>query len=197
MDLRKTFGLLLLAGVTFGCSVSFQSAAAAEEEEEINRLEVGEKAINFDLQVVGKDDFVELQDEYKQGPVVVVVLRGYPGSQCQLSNQQVGALINRARTLKDKVHRVILVYPGEKEDLLKHAKQFAGSRRIPEPLLLVADPGMKMVQAWGLQWDGPYETAYPATYLIRGNGRVAWRKISDSHAGRSSVDEILRELRKL
>jgi len=180
--------LFLLAGL---CLVNVSVAQDATE-----LMPVGEKAINFDLPVVGGDGYIELQDEYKQGPVVVIVLRGYPGYQCSLCKQQVGALINRASRLKNEVHKVILVYPGKDEDLLRRAKQFMGSRRIPEPLVMVADPGMRMVESWGLRWNTPRETSYPATYLIKGNGRVAWKKISDSHAGRSSVEEILRELKK-
>ena len=29
------------------------------------------------------------------------------------------------------------------------------------------------------------------------NGRIRWKKVSDSHAGRSTVEEVLKELRKL
>ena len=56
---------------------------------------------------------------------------------------------------------------------------------------------MKMVTQWGLRWDAPRETAYPATFVINKSGRVAWSKISKSHAGRSTAEEILKELRKL
>ncbi|MGB7342674.1 MAG: redoxin domain-containing protein [Pirellulaceae bacterium] len=180
-------------------SFCFAGHGNADEKasEQIESLPVGEKAINFELPIIGQDDYIELQDEYKQGPVVVIVLRGFPGAQCPLCKQQVSALVNRARALEDKVHKVILVYPGETEDLMRRAKQFVGSRRIPAPLVIVADPGMRMVKSWGLRWDKPHETAYPATYLIKANGRVAWRKISDSHAGRTSVEEILGELKKL
>ena len=160
-------------------------------------LPVGEKAIDFDLPVIGEDTFLQLEDEYAKGPVVVIVLRGYPGYQCPLCSRQVGDLINRARALKAAAKRVILVYPGEGSELERHAERFMGSRSVPEPLILVRDPGMKMVSSWGLRWNAPRETAYPATYIIKGNGRVAWSKVSKSHAGRSTVEEILRELRKL
>ena len=173
------------------------SIASAEPLARDKPLPVGEKAINFDLPVVGEDDYVELKDLYKEGPVVMIVLRGYPGYQCMLCNQQVGQLINRAKALKSQVHKVVLVYPGAATGLERHAEQFMGSRRVPEPLLLVRDPDMKMVSQWGLRWDAPRETAYPATYIIKSSGRVAWKKVSDSHAGRSTVQEILKELKKL
>ncbi|QDT08085.1 redoxin domain-containing protein [Planctomycetes bacterium K23_9] len=178
-------------------SQSGRVGLAAETAQETGAIEIGEKAINFELPIVGKDDFIDLQNEYQQGIVVVVVLRGYPGYQCPLCTSQVSALINRARTLKDKVHKVVLVYPGESDELKRHAKKFLGARRIPEPIVLVADPGMKMVQSWGVRWNAPRETAYPATFIVKSNGRVAWKKVSQSHAGRSSVEEIVRQLKKL
>jgi peroxiredoxin len=158
---------------------------------------VGEKAANFELPVVGADDYIELKQQYASQPVVVVVLRGYPGYQCPLCNRQVGALINRAKALAKAAGKVILVYPGEPTELERHAEQFLGSRTVPEPLVLVRDPDMKMVTQWGLRWNAPRETAYPATFVINKSGRVAWSKISKSHAGRSTVAEILRELRKI
>ena len=183
--------LVLLTGFNVHSACGEDTAAVTKS------LPVGEKAINFDLAVVGEDNFLELRDEYDKGPVVVVVLRGYPGYQCPLCNQQVGALINRVKALKQYAKRIILVYPGEASALEQHSERFMGSRRIPEPIVLVRDPGMKMVSEWGLRWNAPRETAYPATYIIKGNGRVAWRKISKSHAGRTSVEEILKELKKL
>ena len=166
---------------------------------EIKRPEVGDKAPDFDLPIVGSkdDDYVQLEDEFEKGAVVVVVLRGYPGYQCPLCSRQVGALINRARALSEVAHRVILIYPGEPDLLQRHAEEFMGSRAVPDPLVMVRDPGMKMVTDWGLRWDAPRETAYPATFVIKKNGRIAWSKISDSHAGRTTADEIITQLRKL
>ena len=158
---------------------------------------VGDKAINFDLPLVGEKDFLELKEAYRQGPVVVIVLRGYPGYQCSLCRQQVGSLLNRAKTLEKHVSKVILVYPGEKNQLERHAKQFLGARTVPKPLVLVRDDDMKMVTEWGLRWDAPRETAYPATFVIDKNGRVAWQKVSKSHAGRTTTEQILAAVRKL
>ncbi len=160
-------------------------------------IKVGEKAPNFNLPIVGSDDYLELEEAYASGPIAVVVLRGYPGYQCPLCNQQVGALINRAKALAKEADRVILVYPGEPSELERHAEEFIGSRAVPEPLVLVRDPAMRMVQEWGLRWNAPRESAYPATFVINKNGRVQWSKISESHAGRSTAEEILRQLRKL
>ena len=160
-------------------------------------LPVGDKAINFELPTVGSDSYIDLEKEYAEGHVVVIVLRGYPGYQCALCRSQVSAMINRAKALAAVAHRVILVYPGEAEGLERRADQFVSSRSFPEPLVLVQDPGMEMVNAWGLRWNAPRETAYPATYIIKSNGRVAWQKISSSHSGRTTADEIIKQLKKL
>ena len=171
--------------------------AMADEATSASQPEVGERAIDFELPVVGQKSFLTLSDEYKEGPVVVIVLRGYPGYQCPLCNRQVSSLANRARVLSNEAHRVILVYPGEPTLLERHAEQFMGSRSLPKPLIIVRDEGMEMVEDWGLRWDAINETAYPATFVVDQNGRIAWKKVSDSHAGRSTTEEILKELRKL
>ena len=169
----------------------------AQGTDKIKRLEKGDKAIDFELPTVGTDDFLTLEDEYEKGPVVVVFLRGYPGYQCPICTRQMAAIINRAKAIGKFAHRLILVYPGEQTELKRHSEQFLGSRKLPEPLVMVRDPGMKTITKWGIRWDARRETAYPATYVINQNGRVAWSKVSTSHSGRSTVEEILAALRKL
>ena len=68
---------------------------------------------------------------------------------------------------------------------------------LPEPLVMVRDRGHEDGRKWGLRWNAPKETAYPATYIVDRHGRIRWKKVSQSHAGRSTVEEILKELRKL
>ena len=189
----------LIRPVWLGCWITILASGAAIAEDPVvpKQLEVGDRAIDFDLPVVGGEEYLSLRDEYEDGPVVVVVLRGYPGYQCPLCSQQVCSIRNRARALGSVARRVILVYPGEGTLLQRHAEQFMGSRSLPDPLVIVRDQEMKMVTEWGLRWDTPRETAYPAAYIIDRNGRVRWLKVSDNHAGRATVDEIVRELRKL
>jgi peroxiredoxin len=183
----RAFLFILLASLSLGSLLA----------DEAKGVPVGEIAPDFNLPVVGEDEFLILKDAIKDGPVVVVILRGYPGYQCPLCSQQVGSLANRAMTLSKLTKRVILVYPGKASMLEKHAEQFMSSRTLPEPLILVRDPDFKAVEAYGVRWDAPRESAYPATFVIDKNGRVRWAKISDSHAGRATTDEIVRELRKL
>lgn len=168
-----------------------------EEEVKIKQLDVGDRVIEFDLPIVGSQEYLSLSDQYKQGAVVVIVLRGFPGYQCPECTRQLGSLANRAKALATEAHRVILVYPGPQQELERRAEEFKGARKLPDPLVIVRDDGMEVVQQWGLRWNGLKETAYPATYIIDRNGRVRWKQVSQSHAGRSSIEDILKELRRL
>lgn len=193
MSIRSCIAIGLVAGWIMGTGPRLRGDEAADS----GQPAVGDRARDFELPVVGGEGFLRLSDHYAQGEIVLIVLRGFPGYQCPLCNRQMAALANRAKALAGEAHRVILVYPGESADLQRHAEEFMGSRSLPEPLVIVRDDGMKMVQEWGLRWDGRSETAYPASFVIDRHGRIRWKLVSQSHAGRSTVEEILKELRKL
>ena len=197
MMLRIVAGTVLAGLYLAGCWVPLGADDSVAASDGSTTLNVGDRAPDFDLPVVGAADYLKLSDEYDEGPVVVIVLRGYPGYQCPVCSRQFASLANRATALGKEAHRVILVYPGKAEMLERHAERFKGSRSLPEPLVIVRDDGMKMVASWGLRWNSRRETAYPATYVIDRNGRIRWKKVSQSHAGRSTVEEILKQLRAL
>ncbi|WP_230262252.1 redoxin domain-containing protein [Stieleria sp. JC731] len=163
-------------------------------------IAVGDKAPDFELPVQGKDEYVTLSELVEDGPVVVVVLRGYPGYQCPICSRQVSGLFNRTKALTaaagDQPRRVVLVYPGPENQLDRRADEFMGAKRMPETFVFVRDPDMKMVTEWGLRWDAPRETAYPSTYVIGPGRRVKWSKISHSHGDRATVEDILKGLRQ-
>lgn len=187
----------LFAGLHAAC---LSNVATADDRSK--PLEVGDQAPDFALPVQGKDEYLTLSDLIKEGAVAVVVLRGYPGYQCPICGRQVRSMVNRAGALKsalgEKPNRVVLVYPGEEtgKELEQRAKGFTAARRLPDPIVLVRDPGMEMVKEWGLRWDRRNETAYPAAYLIGPGRRVKWAKVSQSHGGRASVEEILQAVKK-
>jgi peroxiredoxin len=159
--------------------------------------EVGQRAIDFELPLVNGEGYLSLRDTYKEGPTVVIFLRGFPGYQCPICSRQVSSMVNRAKVLAGAAHRVVLVYPGPAEGLDRRAEEFLGSRRLPLPLVLVRDDDLSVVNQWGLRWNSPRETAYPATFVLDQYGRVTWKKVSGSHGERSSTEDILKELRKL
>ncbi len=185
------------------CFLAGGGVLSAADSEIGAPVRVGEKAPDFELPVQGSDKYVSLSRLIEDGPVVVIVMRGYPGYQCPICSQQVGAFANRSKSLAealgDAPNRVVLVYPGEETDslLAQRASQFPGLRRLKDPLVMVRDPEMTLVKEWGLHWDKRRETAYPAAFVIGPGRRVKWAKISQSHGGRAGVDEILSAIKKL
>ena len=84
---------------------------------------------------------VHLADQHKQGPTVLVVLRGFPGYQCPYCTRQVHDFVEHSADFKAKNAEVVLVYPGPPADLDQHAKEFLAKQAdLPANIHLVADP---------------------------------------------------------
>lgn len=129
------------------------------------------------------------------GPLVLIVLRGYPGYQCPFCQRQVHDFILHAREFAERNAKVLLVYPGPTENLNERAKEFlATESQMPKNIVLVVDPNYAVTNLYGLRWDAPHETAYPSTFILDGSGRILFEKISHSHGDRLSADEALEHL---
>ncbi len=158
--------------------------------------QVGEKAPSLSLQTLdGKK--VDLAESLKKGPVVVVQLRGWVGYQCPFCTQQTSEYITKSKEILAKASQVIFVYPGPADGLKAHAQDFIGGKGLPDGYAFVTDPDMSFVLSWGLRWNKESETAFPATFVIDKDGVVQMAKISDSHAGRATVAEIVKALGEL
>ncbi len=156
---------------------------------------VGEKAPDFALSTVeGKR--VRLSEITAKSPVVLIVLRGYPGYQCPYCNVQVQDFLKKSQSFADAGAHVILVYPGPPDRLEMRAKEFTADKKLPANFDLLLDPGYEFTNQYGLRWDAPNETAYPATFLIDQRGVVFFAKISKSHGGRTNAAEMLDALLK-
>ena len=79
-----------------------------------------------------------------------------------------------------------MVYPGPADMLEAHAKEFLENKQWPKEFLYVTDPDYRMINLYGLRWEAPKETAYPATFVLDLQGIVLSAKISRSHG--ESVD---------
>ncbi len=90
---------------SFACLFLMSAASAIEPPSK------GDLAPDFKLPVVGEDRYVSLQELCRSGPIVLVVLRGFPGYQCPLCTQQVGTLRNRVKALGEVTEHVLLIYP--------------------------------------------------------------------------------------
>jgi peroxiredoxin len=156
---------------------------------------VGEKAPEFTLSTPeGKS--LRLSEELSKGPVVLVVLRGYPGYQCPYCNRQVQDFIQKAQGFADAGARVVLVYPGPPQDLGARANEFLADKKLPNNIQLVLDPGYDFTNMYRLRWDAPHETAYPSTFLIDRQGVIFFSKVVKEHGGRTTAAEIIDALPK-
>jgi peroxiredoxin len=150
----------------------------------------GDKAPDFTLKTLD-DQTVRLTDLTATSKVVLVVLRGWPGYQCPLCTRQVQDYIASASGFATAKARVVMVYPGPADDLKAHAAEFLQNKQWPKAFVYVTDPGFTMVNAYGLRWDAPGETAYPSTFVLDRKGVVRFAKISHSHGDRTTADSML------
>jgi peroxiredoxin Q/BCP len=156
---------------------------------------IGDMAEMFTLQSLDGEK-VELRKLLNEGPVVVAVLRGYPGYQCPACTRQVGGYVKLADEFAKAGATVVFVYPGETQELETRAQEFLKQTELPAPLTLVLDPDQKFVAASGLRWEALNETAYPSTFIVDGDGKVTFRKISKSHGDRAEAADVLKALQK-
>ncbi len=157
---------------------------------------VGERAPDFALKSL-EGETVRLRAVRRSAPVVVVVLRGYPGYQCPICTKQFANLRDRAEAFKQAGARVLLVYPGPEKELPEKAHAFVGDAAVPSSFTFLTDPGYGFTRKYGLRWDAPKETAYPSAFVIDRAGVVRWRKVSEAHGGRATAEELLDALGRL
>ena len=135
---------------------------------------------------------VTLSKELVHGPIVLVVLRGFPGYQCPYCMRQVHDFVEHSAEFAAKGTNVLFVYPGPPADLDLHAKEFLTQQaELPANIKLVIDPDYKVTNLYGLRWDAPRETAYPATFVLSKTGTIRFEKISRVHGDRTSAQDVL------
>ncbi|QDV42316.1 Redoxin [Stieleria neptunia] len=188
-----TFGLLLLF-----TTIAFSSTAQAQRRRQVtpgkeppHPPKVGELAPDFELMDL-KGEKVTLTKLTEESPVVILVLRGWYGKQCPICNRQVGEFLSKKSALSEV--QVVMVYPGEANQLDEHAKQFIGSKSFPDNYHFVLDPGFKFTNAWGLRWDAPRETAYPSTFVVDQDQKLVFGKTVVSHGDRADVATVVANL---
>ena len=140
---------------------------------------------------------VTLAGELTHGPVVLVLLRGWPGYQCPFCTRQFADFLGHAPAFETVGARVVWVYPGPSDSLQQHAREFLASRALPSNFRIATDPDYVFTNAYGLRWDAPQETAYPATFVIDRGGTVRFAQISVGHDGRAPAIDVLKALERL
>ncbi len=155
---------------------------------------VGDTAPNFTLKSL-EEQPLELHKLAAKSKVALVVLRGWPGYQCPLCDRQVNEFIQSASAFAEAGIQIVFVYPGPAGDLKAHAEEFKRmkGRQWPKEFLFVLDPDFSMVNAYGLRWAAPNETAYPSTFILDTRAVVRFAKISHGHGDRSKASDVLAE----
>ncbi len=154
---------------------------------------VGERAPDFALGTLDGRT-VSLRAARADGPVVLLVLRGFPGYQCPLCTRQVNEFAGRAADFAAKGAKVVMVYPGPAAALQARAKEFLADKQWPAGWEFLLDPDYGFTSAYGLRWDAPKETAYPSTFIIGSDGTVAYAVVSKTHGGRTKATDVLAAL---
>ncbi|MGE3314328.1 MAG: peroxiredoxin family protein [Planctomycetaceae bacterium] len=187
----RRFPVAVMPAFFLGLAISVGVAA---EPDEPKRPAVGDAAADFELATVDGKEKIKLTEQLKKGPVVLLVLRGFPGYQCPLCTAQIGKFLNRSKAFAKANATVVMIYPGPADGLKSHAEDFVRGKTLPDNFLLLLDPDYKFTNSYHLRWDAKNETAYPSTFVIGQDGKIRFAKISMKHGGRSSPDEVLKAI---
>jgi peroxiredoxin Q/BCP len=155
---------------------------------------VGEKAPEFSLKRLD-DKELALSELTQHGPVVLIVLRGFPGYQCPICTKQFAEFRKRSDDLAKTGATVLWIYPGPSDALKKHANDFLKGGALPPNFEFVIDPDYVFTNAYHLRWNKAGETAYPSTFVIDKDSNIRFAHISHSHGDRASVDQVLEQLK--
>jgi thioredoxin-dependent peroxiredoxin len=158
-----------------------------------NPPEPGETAPNFTLSTLN-DKPIELKQLTAKKPVLLVVLRGWPGYQCPLCTRQVNDFVSHASEFDAAGAQVLMVYPGPAADLKAHAQDFLQNKNWPNNFLFVVDPDYNFTKSYGLRWDARNETAYPSTFILDKENKVRFAHISKQHGDRLGSAAALKAL---
>jgi peroxiredoxin len=153
----------------------------------------GELAPDFELRALDGMP-AKLSVLTEKGPVAIVVLRGYPGEQSAPCQRQMADLLNKASSFADSGATLVLVYPGLAAGLENHAREFVADKMLPVNVRLVTDPDFVFANKYGLRWDVPGETVFPATFVVNAKGVITFARVSTNRGGRPRTEEVLKAL---
>lgn len=205
--MKKLSFLVGLAMMTVGVSCAQQPNAVdsirladgdgaqtqPKTEEAPQPPKVGDIALDFELSEV-KGEKIGLAALAAKGPVILVVLRGFPGYQCPVCTVQVGQLLGKAEQFAKSKANVVLVYPGPADGVKARAEEFVRGKTLPTNFYLLLDPDFSMINRYGLRWNAKNETSYPSTFVLDRERKVLFAKVSRTHGDRAKVEDILAAL---
>lgn len=207
MSFRRISATLVIASTVllFWCRVTqaqrrtTAEVSPAQAAKLLEVLKLGETAKDVEFQPLKGDETIKLSELTKDGPVVLVVLRGYPGYQCPICTRQVADLRSNADDFVKLGAKVVLVYPGPgpAENLKQLANEFLGDTDLPKPFVMMVDPEYSFTNLYELRWNARAETSFPSTFVLDAKRVVKYRKISTSHGDRAPTKDILAALTEL
>ena len=190
----------LLAAALFAAPAAPDHHEEGETKDLTKPPAVGDTAPDFALTPMTGGEKVTLSSFTKDGPVALVVLRGFPGYQCGLCGRQVSDLLKRADAFEKAGAKVVMIYPGPtglSGGLDGQAKEFTRGVKLPDHYTVLLDPGYEFTNRYALRWDAPRETAYPGTFVLTPDRKVTYAKVSKSHGGRAPTGEVLAAVKKV
>ena len=196
--MKHNLGLALTVFAIYAALAPAPTAVQADPKPSEGRVKsrppaVGDEAQDFELDSLAGES-VKLSDLAKDGPVVLVVLRGYPGYQCPLCTAQVAQLVGEAEAFQKAGATVLMIYPGPAKGLNEHLAEFARGKKLPANFLLLLDPDYDFAKTYRLRWDAQGETAYPSTFVIDAHRKILFAKISKTHGDRALMANILKSI---
>ena len=187
-------GRPLVAGAS-GLVIALAFTVIAPAQAVEPTLQVGETAPDFALDSLDGQK-VSLSALADQGPVVLVVLRGYPGYQCPICTAQVGDLMGKAPRLSGRQVSCDPGIPGAVGGTQATGRRVHPWQNPAGELSNPPRPRFHVHEELRPRWDAPKETAYPSAFVIDSTRTIRFAKISHSHGGRAKAAEILEALKK-
>lgn len=187
VSLRSAWLVLFLVG----CTSAPADSAPKPDPKAVPK--VGDEAKDFELASLGGEK-VKLSAVAEKGPVVLVVLRGYPGYQCPICSEQFGQFRGKADEFKNRGATVLFVYPGPADKLKEHADDFVKGKDYPDHFRILLDPDYAFTNSYGLRWEAKNETAFPSTFVLGKDRKVTFAKVSTGHGDRAKVADVVTAL---
>jgi len=149
----------------------------------------------IDLSFVDRDgQTVRLADFRGKSAVVLVVMRGFPGSVCPNCSAQTSRLIRNHAEFVKRGAEVLMVFPGPTEhlgDFVQAGRDKAAGSDVPFRILL--DPDFVAVDKLGIRGF----LARPSTYIIDKQGQVRFAYVGAYTSDRPSIQAMLTQLDQL
>ncbi len=150
---------------------------------------------------IGELEFVDTHgervrlDQYRgKKNVLLVFTRGFSGQLCPFCTTQTSRLIANYDKFIKRDTEVLLVYPGQKDQLGEFraaSLKASGEQGFPFPVLL--DEDLAAVN----RLDIAAQLAFPSTFIIDKQGRVTLSYVGESPTDRPSIKALLTQLDSL